>query len=67
MPYFYAYYKGDKFIDLGSKKHLAEEMGVSVGTITFYMSPEHRERSKGCKDSPIVIRIEEDSKNEKAI
>lgn len=54
----YALYHGDKFIDMGTKKYLANSLKVKVGTIEYYMSPVHRKR---CNDNGwIVIRIEED-------
>jgi len=52
----YALYKGDNFIDLGSKKHLADVLKVKESTITFYMSPTYRKRSK---NGFVVIRIED--------
>lgn len=56
----YALYHGDKFIDLGTKEYLAELLGVSKKTITFYMSPTYQKRNnyKGY----VVIKIEEDKK-----
>ena len=54
----YALYKGDEFIDLGSKRKLAARLGVKVETITFYMSATHRKRCKG-GNQYIVIRLED--------
>lgn len=54
----YALYKGDTFIDLGTKEYLAEKINVKVKTITFYMSPTYRKRTKD--NAYIVIKIEED-------
>lgn len=53
----YALYHGDKFIDIGTKEYLAELLGVSVKTISFYMSPVYQRRNnyKGY----VVIKIEE--------
>ena len=56
----YALYKGDIFIDLGSKKYLANLLNVKLGTITFYMSPTYRKRANQYNKGLIVIRIEED-------
>jgi hypothetical protein len=57
----YALYKGDTFIDLGSKKRLAERIGVSVSTITFYGTPTYIKRGKR-EDSNryLVIKIRSD-------
>lgn len=42
----YALYKGDTFIDLGSKEYLAKRINVDVRTITFYATPTYRKRAK---------------------
>ena len=53
----YALYKGDKFLNLGSIKFLAEWLGVKEDTIRFYSSPTYRKRTgdRGL----LVIRIED--------
>lgn len=59
----YALYKGDKFIDLGTKEYLANLLGVQEKTILFYASPTSikRRQTKIKKESDryIVIKIEE--------
>ena len=55
----YALYKGDEFIDLGTKQYLANLLKVKPETINFYMSPTYRKRNKK-GNNYIVIRIEED-------
>lgn len=58
--YFYALYKGDKFIDLGSRKKLAELINVKESTITFYMSPTYKKRAKNeYNNRYLVIKIKE--------
>lgn len=54
----YALYKGDKFIDIGTKKYLAELLNVKIETIEFYTSPAHLRRSKD--NRYIVVRIEDE-------
>jgi len=54
----YALYKGDYFIDLGTKRYLANLLNVKIETITHYMTPAHRKRTKD--NGYIVIKIEED-------
>ena len=57
----YALYKGDKFIDLGTKKKLAKLLGVKISTITFYATPSYRKRGLGeYGNRYIVIKIEVD-------
>ncbi len=54
----YALYRGDKFIDLGTKQYLAKLLNVKTATITFYMSPTYRKRTGD--RGYIVIKIEDD-------
>lgn len=54
----YALYHGDKFIDLGTRKYLANLLGVSKKTISFYGSPTYKKRTN--YNGYIVIKIEED-------
>lgn len=55
---YYALYKGDEFLTLGSIKELALYLGVKERTIHFYSTPTYRKRNKG-NNAYIVIRIEE--------
>lgn len=56
--YLYALYKGDTFIDIGTKEYLAQKLNINIRSIEFYMSPTYQRRNnyKGW----VVIRIEED-------
>ena len=45
MEKIYALYKGDVFIDLGTKDYLAKLLGVTKKTISFYMSPTYQKRN----------------------
>lgn len=42
----YALYKGDNFIDLGTRKELAERIGVGERTIYFYSTETYQKRNK---------------------
>ena len=53
----YALYNGDTFIDLGSRKHIAELLGVKERTVDFYTSPVWRRRHKTEGEGIIVIII----------
>ena len=55
----YALYRGDTFIDLGTRKYLASKLEVKEETITFYMSPTYAERGE-YGNRYIVIRIEDE-------
>lgn len=54
----YALYKGDSFLDMGSKSYLARLIGVKIKTIEYYMSPAHRRKTKG--NAYLVIKVEDD-------
>ena len=56
---FYALYKGDEILAIGTKKELALYLGVKERTIHFYSTPTYRKRNKG-GNSYIVIRIKDD-------
>ena len=58
MPRCYALYKGDEFINLGSKKILAKFIGVKESTITFYATPTYKKR--GLENRYIVIKLKEE-------
>ena len=56
----YAIYKGDEFIELGTKKELSKKLKVSESTISFLASPFREEMVKNKKNLMIAIRIEND-------
>lgn len=49
MRKIYALYKGDNYITDGTKKELADYLGVKIRTISFYMSPTYANRGRGKK------------------
>ena len=55
----YALYKGDEFIDLGTKEYLAKLINVKKRTIDFYSQKTYAERNKG-GNCYIVIRCDEE-------
>lgn len=54
----YALYKGDEFLEIGTRKELAEYLGVSITTIDFYKSKAWLERS-GYR-SYVLVEVKED-------
>lgn len=52
----YAIYKGDKFIDLGTREYLAKRFGVTEKYISFLASPTARKRGKK-EDSNKLIAV----------
>lgn len=41
----YALYKGDEFLDIGTKYELAEKFDVEPKTIAWYASPSYQKRT----------------------
>ena len=58
----YAVYKGDKFIDLGTKKELAKRLNVKIGTVSAWANLRQRKRIENTqkKDGYIAIKIEDE-------
>lgn len=56
----YALYKGDTFIDLGTKRHLARRIGVAPATIHYMTTPAYRRKMGDYSNAYICIRIEDD-------
>ncbi|KPJ21806.1 hypothetical protein [Streptococcus phocae] len=55
----YAIYKGDKFIDVGTKREIADQLGITPNSVTFLASPSHKKRSPNDRFA-IFIGYEED-------
>lgn len=58
-PIVYAVYRGDKFIDLGTKYQLAKKLNVSPETIDYYSTPVHKNRIKNYEKGLLAIKIKE--------
>lgn len=56
----YAVYKGDEFIDLGTKEELAKKLGCKPESIAFMTTPCYKKRIKGKENRLTVIKVEED-------
>ena len=56
----YALYKGDRFIDLGTRKYLSELLNVTEQTIYFYATPTYKKRGGENNNRYVVIEIEDD-------
>lgn len=54
----YALYKGDKFIDIGTKGYLAKLLNVKKETIEFYASPTKLKRNRD--NGYVVVRIDDE-------
>lgn len=55
----YAIYKGEECLGIGTKKELAEQMKVSVKTISFYTTPTYKKRCEKSKNRREVIKLED--------
>jgi len=51
----YAVYKGDQFIDEGTKEELANRFGVTVKTVGFWVTPRNAKRDRGNRKIAINI------------
>lgn len=58
----YALYKGDKFIDIGTKEYLTKLLNVKKETIEFYASPTKLKRNRD--NGYVVVRIDDDEREE---
>lgn len=57
----YALYKGDQFLIVGTKKELAEYLGVKEKTISFYSSEVWKKRRNyNFNNCYLVIEVEND-------
>ncbi len=56
--YVYALYKGDNFIDIGTREYIANLIGVTTKTISFYASPTQIKRNGN--NCYICVRIKDD-------
>ncbi|MFS9164927.1 hypothetical protein QM879_01085 [Streptococcus salivarius] len=53
-PKEYALYKGDELLAMGTKKEIAEQLGVSVSTIYYYHTPTYAKRTSETKGRILV-------------
>lgn len=60
MEKIFALYKGDEFIDIGTKEYLANLLNVRKETIEFYASPTQLKRNKD--NCYVVVRIDDDER-----
>lgn len=57
----YALYKGDKWITDGTRKELADYLGVKERTIYFYSSEVYKKRKKNnFENCYVVIEVEDE-------
>lgn len=50
----YALYKGEELIAMGTKKEIAEQLGVSASTIGYYGTPVYARRTSENKGRRLV-------------
>lgn len=43
----FALYRGDEFVDVGTKKELAAKLGIKPESVGFLASPENARRNRG--------------------
>ncbi|MGT2812915.1 hypothetical protein [Streptococcus minor] len=50
----YALYKGDKLLGIGTKKEIANQLGVKISTIDFYTHPSYAKRTSEEKGRRLI-------------
>lgn len=50
----YALYKGEELIAMGTKREIAEQLGVSVSTVGYYGTPVYARRTSESKGRRLV-------------
>ena len=58
MGKIYAMYKGDDCIAMGTIIQLSKQLGVSIQTIRFYLTPSYKKRVKKGKNRRELIKVE---------
>ena len=58
MTKVYAMYKGDDCIAMGTIIQLSKQLGVSIQTIRFYLTPSYKKRVKKGKNRRELIKVE---------
>ena len=57
----FALYRGDEFVDVGTRKELAARLGVTASYIQYMSTPVYRERIRGHEDTRLMAyRVEEE-------
>jgi len=54
MTKIYALYKGDKYITDGTRKEIAEYLGIKEKTVMFYGTPTYQKRCKGNNNKKVI-------------
>ena len=57
MVKIYAMYKGEKCLASGTLYQLAQQLGIDIQTLRFYLTPTYRKRLKKSKNRRELIRI----------
>lgn len=50
----YALYKGDELLAMGTKREIAEQLGVSVNTVSYYSTPVYAKRTSDSRGRRLV-------------
>lgn len=50
----YALYKGDELLAMGTKREIAEKLGVSVNSVSHYGTPVYARRTSDSKGRRLV-------------
>lgn len=64
MENFYALYKGDELLSLGTIKQISKEMNILESSVRFFGNKTYLERTKGSHNRKILIKIENDPESQ---
>ena len=56
---YYAVYRGDRFITVGTKEEVAEELGVAQSTVYFWSTPTYNNRLKEGSKALTAFKLED--------
>lgn len=66
-PSLYALYRGDEFLDVGTKRELAARHHVKPSTIAYMATGAHRRRCAGHEDTRVMAyRIDDEEGDDRA-
>lgn len=51
----FALYRGDEFIDIGTKKELAKLLGIKTSTLYRFLTPSYAKRQENCYDKRYFV------------
>lgn len=60
MEKYFALYKGEECLAIGTIKQIAKELNIKERTVRFYMTPSYMKRRNKIGNYRILIKLDED-------